>query len=221
MLLSHQRYHQGRTLFCIRKKLGQVVTQTLLTKLNRKNDDIREKIERKWLHERQEYRSGTLIAMQKITSSTYLQALHYRLVNRILPTNTFLLRAGLSESSLCTFCDSANETLGHLFSNCQKVRAFFIKIKALLGQKYSFRITVEQINRIFPDCTERNIIGLIMIITIQCIWFARLEEKEPEVRRFESLLKNHHLIEKFVCKVNDTYDQWYSKWDGLHSIEQQ
>ena len=46
-----------------------------------------------------------------------------------------------------------------------------------------------------------------MIVAIQCIWLAELEEKEPEVRRFESPLKNHYLIEKFASKVNDTYDQ--------------
>ena len=151
--------------------------------------------------------------MIKITLSTSLQSLHYRIVNRILPTNTFLLRAGLTDSNLCTFCNVALETLDHLFMNCGKVREFISKIKSMLLQKYKFHITSEQINCVFPDDNERTVIGLISIIAIQCIWFSKLGQRELEVRRFESVLRSHYSIERYIGQMNNKYEQWHLKWD--------
>ena len=201
------------------KNLSQVVSQTLLGRLNTKNDDIGEKIKHKWLRENQIYQSGTLVVMRQISHSTSLQSLHYRLVNRTLPTNIFLFRVGCSDTSQCTFCDSAEETLGHLFASCEKVRAFFSAIQSLLRQKYSFSVTIEHMNRIFPDASKRRIFGLIAVIARQCIWFAKLDKRKPEVRHFENALRRHYFIERYSSKMNNTYELWQVKWDGPHGIE--
>ena len=50
----------------------------------------------------------------------------------------------------------------------------------------------------FPDEAERKVIGLVAILAIQCIWFARLDKTAPEARRFENALKNHYATEKLV-----------------------
>ena len=201
------------------RKLSQVISQTLLAKLNAKNEDISRKIENKWVDEIGSYQSGTLGIMRQITLSTSLQSLHYRLVNRILPTNTFLERAGLSDSNLCTFCQAAPETPGHLFVKCQTVQRFSRKIQALLRHRHGIDVSHEQILRIFPENDERKIVGLIMIIAIQCIWLARLDERVPEEKHFESALKNHYRIEKHISKMNGTDDRWNVKWNGLCNME--
>ena len=139
--------------------------------------------------------------MRQISHSTSLQSLHYRLVNRILLTNIFLFRVGFSDLNQCIFCDSAEETLGHLFASCENVRAFFSAIQSLLRQKYSFSVTIEHMNCIFPDASKRRIFGLIAVIARQCIWFAKLDKRKPEVRHFENTLRSHYLIERYSSKI--------------------
>ena len=69
----------------------------------------------------------------------------------------------------------------------------------------------------FPDDAERKVIGLVAVLAIQCIWFARLDKTAPEARRFESALKNH-VIDKYLSIINGSQDKWHTEWDGLHGM---
>ena len=48
--------------------------------------------------------------------------LQYRINHRILATNNFLNKIGLSENFNCSFCERERETLEHLFWECDKIR---------------------------------------------------------------------------------------------------
>ena len=50
-------------------------------------------------------------------------AFQYRLINRIIATNTFLYKIHYVKANTCTFCSTEPETLSHLFyeSNCEKL----------------------------------------------------------------------------------------------------
>jgi hypothetical protein len=47
----------------------------------------------------------------KITSDTNLRYFQYKLINRILATNTFLTKNGIEDDNTCSFCRENNETL--------------------------------------------------------------------------------------------------------------
>ena len=130
-------------------KIGQLVNRVLINKLGQKNWDINRKIQNKWIHETQKYRRGTLTEIRQITQSTSMQALHYRIVNRIIPTNTFMFKANLSDTNLCTFCRLVPETPGHLFVKCEKVQELFMNIVTLLRVKYNFEVRLEKIKKMF------------------------------------------------------------------------
>ena len=97
-----------------------------------------------------------------------------------------------------------------------KLRTFYTGIQRLLRGKYSFNISIDKISRIFPDNDNTAIVGLLSIMAIQCIWYARLDGVKPAVGLFEGRLKNQYRIEKYIAKVNNTEDKWRERWDGLH-----
>jgi hypothetical protein len=59
-----------------------------------------------------------------VTKYTKLQDFQYKLIHRILITNAFLHKCGLKETELCTFCTDTNESIVHIFRECNYVRTF-------------------------------------------------------------------------------------------------
>ena len=60
----------------------------------------------------------------KCTTNVKLRWFQFRLIHRILGTNAFLFKIGKTDSSLCTFCSNASETLIHIFCHCNVVMKF-------------------------------------------------------------------------------------------------
>ena len=50
-----------------------------------------------------------------VTKDTKLQDFQYKLIHKILITNSFLYRCGLKETKLCTFCTETKESLVDIF----------------------------------------------------------------------------------------------------------
>lgn len=51
----------------------------------------------------------------KCAIDTKTREFQYKILNRILPLNDFLFKIGKIDSPLCTFCQSSEETMCHLF----------------------------------------------------------------------------------------------------------
>ena len=64
----------------------------------------------------------------RLLIGTYHRWFQYRLVHRILATNSFLHKIGRAESPLCSFCNREVETLVHLFYRCPNVNRFIREI---------------------------------------------------------------------------------------------
>ena len=58
------------------------------------------------------------------TKDTKLQDFQYKLIHRILITNSFLYKCGLKETEFCTFCTETKESLVHIFWECNYVWNF-------------------------------------------------------------------------------------------------
>ena len=56
------------------------------------------------------------------TRDTYLQWLQIRIAHRILATKSLLYKMKLSTDNYCTFCNSNEETIEHLFWHCCNVK---------------------------------------------------------------------------------------------------
>lgn len=57
----------------------------------------------------------------KHTKNTKLCWFQYRIIHRILGTNTFLYKIKVKDCNLCTFCKEERETIEHLLWECHKI----------------------------------------------------------------------------------------------------
>lgn len=51
-----------------------------------------------------------------------LQCLQYRIDHCIIATYQYLVKLKLTDEPLCTFCKSENESIEHLFLNCNTIQ---------------------------------------------------------------------------------------------------
>ena len=70
---------------------------------------------------------------------TYVQCFQFKILNDILFTNSRLVKIGLIQSDLCTFCNIGVETVDHLFFYCVYSRVFWDEFES-----YWFAIAKEQ-----------------------------------------------------------------------------
>ena len=62
---------------------------------------------------------------QQCTNSSRLIEFQFKLLHRRIPTNSFLQKIGLKESSNCSLCGVELETLTNLFWNCNETQCFW------------------------------------------------------------------------------------------------
>jgi len=132
--------------------LGEKIIENVLLKLNSSNKPSQaaykilitkkctrpEKSQEKWIRdcelvdvENLDWESIYLLP-RICTLSTKLSNFQFKFLHRRIATNTFLFKINFLESNLCCFCQTAQETLVHLFWSVQQ---FFISVDLIQASR--------------------------------------------------------------------------------------
>ena len=136
---------------------------------------------------------------------------------RILPSNSFPLKCNIVSSSLCDFCNMHEETILHLFWECQISRDFWNRVEMLLNNK-GFNITVnyEKISLgMFSLKNENNIVNYILILAKYFIFRSKYEKIIPNIDKFIKYLYKRQEIEKIIAFKKDKLIVHNEKWSKL------
>ena len=87
------------------------------------------------------------VRSQLCTKNTTLLWFQYKLLHRILTTNTYVSKF-TDSSPLCTFCGSNRETLLHLFVECEHIREVWFNMQEMIRNRLGCYISF----------TKRNIV---------------------------------------------------------------
>ena len=83
--------------------------------------------------------NGAIFFMIPFTSlNEYkIKYFQYRFINRILGTHYYLFRRNMNDNPLCTFCKNNNETIEHLFWECEVTSNFLLDIEqTFFGEQF-------------------------------------------------------------------------------------
>ena len=64
----------------------------------------------------------------RATLDTKSREFQYKLLNRCLVTNVFLLKVGLASNPACSFCGDMDESLEHLITSCHYSKNFWAEV---------------------------------------------------------------------------------------------
>ena len=198
-------------------KISRIAYNHFITSLHEKQGTGH--IERKWRRDIGCMHQGTTRDIRLSTRNTYLHAFHYRIINRIVSTNTFLYRIGKERSPLCTFCKGNEETLYHILWDCSIVQEFICEVAACLKNKFNFTINFDSESWFFPRLVEEGRIQiLIKTIAKLTIFKSKYKEKQPNISFFISTLKLEAQKEEACAVRHKTKEKFLRKWEGLSKL---
>ena len=135
--------------------------------------------------------------------------LNMQIVRGALATNLFLMKAKKRNSDVCSFCNTASETIEHLFWSCPTVNQFYQRSEdnlALLGCGTDFVFNVG--NRFFKELVllgdnRDNIPGEIPYLIDQLkrhVWVCRCRGTVPSWTSFLNSLKKEVKLDQVLIK---------------------
>ena len=87
--------------------------------------------------------------ISKIIYDHKLQNFQHKLLHRILPTNTVLVKIGNKDSLLCSFCKIATDSIMNYIWQCPKVQEFWQQVERWLEEIFAILIQLNIENTVF------------------------------------------------------------------------
>ena len=153
----------------------------------------------------------------QITTDTNLRWFQYRLINRILATNTFLCKIGIKQNNKCAFCKIDPETLKHIFLECDIVQVFWHELESFVKNSCPH---VRDLNITFEDVVLQihnkqradKTINFIILCAKWYIYKTKYTSFFPDIQNFRKYLSIQYEAEKFISFTNCKWNNFDKKW---------
>ena len=152
----------------------------------------------------------------KIAKSTKLKDFQFRLLSGKITTNILRAKWTPTISPLCTFCKQQNETLMHIFVNCQHTKKLWSALQKWLEYQADFRANIQPQDIILNDYKgpQKEFVNTCILVLKQLIYAKKCKQERPLL--IEGLRKLHELYidEKFIAqqKGKKMYEKHQKKW---------
>ena len=146
---------------------------------------------------------------------SYVWSFQYKILNKIMFTNTKLFKIGFIESDKCSFCKIYKEDLYHLFYDCSHARSFWDTFKIwwsdLSGK--NFRLTLTDV--IVGLFDNNSLLNYLIILGKLTIWECRRNNSLPKFRLFLHKVEAKKETEKLIALRNKKLLDFNKRWEPL------
>jgi hypothetical protein len=161
-----------------------------------------------------------------VTKDTKLQNFQYKLVHRILITNSFLYKCELKETELCTFCTETKESLVsilHYLWGCPVAKRFWTLFNIWFSSALDlevFELTPkETVLGIFSDESSlQKIVPFLFLVARNYIHCCKWTDAKPVLNIFKIKVKQKEKIEKINALVENKMYKHDNKWCCIHEL---
>lgn len=155
----------------------------------------------------------------KSTNDIRLRNVQYKYLMRIIPTNQFLTKCQIVNSSLFEFCNMEIETFSHLFWECTCVQQFWNSLIGFLNLcNMNLNIDFKTVSfGIIQSNPNRNVIvpNFIIFLGKYFIFQNKQQKQIPNIRHFKSYLLTRIKLEKEIALLNDKLAFFETKWRNI------
>ena len=149
------------------------------------------------------------------TLSTKLRNFQFKFLHRRIATNSFLFKIKLSESNLCCFCQSAQETLLHLFWECPITEAFWNSV-----QQFFVSVDLIPASQALTLCQclglqgEKSALLLnhCLLLSRFYIYSCKYKNIRPSSIEYVNQVRSNLKIEKHVSIITGAQNAFEQKW---------
>jgi hypothetical protein len=167
------------------------------------------------------------ISLKQTTNDSSLRWLQYKIMYRIIPTNRLLSIMKIVDSSLCSFCSNNEETIVHLFWECEKIQVFWTDVQVWLHQNFNHCNNVTFSKQLVILGYKNNfvsdrIFNLFLLIAKYHILCSKWNNNLPHINVYVRMLQNHFEAEKYysyLCPVKK--NKFICDWQQYKSFFEQ
>ena len=162
--------------------------------------------------------SNYLIAAFTCIRITSIQALQYKIINRIFNCNHWLTKIKILNDAKCRFCNNV-ETIEHYFYDCDKTSEFW-KILKNWWNRFGI-ITINNITEkdvILGSLLDNNfttVYNCILLIAKGSIYNTKSNNLQPDFYKFLVQLKFFLKIEEQINIKNNTLTKFETLWSDI------
>ena len=153
----------------------------------------------------------------KVSASTKLQSLQFRVLHRYIPTRKFLYNKNVIGTMLCRRCFQP-DTLQHFFFGCEDVRPLWNDILHKLKDTYSLPQEFVRVDTIlFGYLSAPAVVNLIILLCKQYVLNCKGNEI-PTLPNLEQCLRSiltYYRAEKDIAKKQNRTKKFLAKWEKI------
>ena len=153
----------------------------------------------------------------KCALDTKSREFQYKILNQILPLNTFLFKICKTESPLCAFCLFNEECMSHFFFQCTVIQSFWSSIQQLFGNHIITESDV--ILGITHQSEDALLNNHLILLSKQYTYNCKLKGVLPSGAVFLTKVKAVFEMEHRIAKERNKLSIHYKKWNKLLSQE--
>ena len=142
--------------------------------------------------------------------------LQYRIVHRILGTNSLLYIMGISESNLCTFCTRDVET-SYLFYGCDIVSNIWDSTVEYINTNCETSIALSLFDIIFGH--KNDMLNLLLCVIKSYIFRQRNNANIPTLIGIGNELSYYWKIQRNIYLSKGQIETFLKKWDTFLPLE--
>lgn len=156
----------------------------------------------------------------KVTKYPALQWFQISINHNILVTNKLLFQMKIKKDALCTFCQSSNESIVHLFWKCDKTQQFIRNVKGWLNT-YNIHYDMNEKHFLLGLQEEHilsKILNFIILYAKYYIYLARCKHQALYISVFQKKLKFMYKVHKQIAFSNQEEETFQKDWSAFQSL---
>ena len=145
----------------------------------------------------------------------------YKIVHRILPTNSLLHKMKQVDSPNCPFCPSEIHTIRHLFIECSQANSFWVEFQNWYGNHSGKKLHLSNLDvlyGLFHSSQYWLALNHLIIIGKYYLYINAIIRNKVQFGEFKSLFRDKLLLEKYIAIKSGEQDKYMKKWDFLKNI---
>ena len=156
----------------------------------------------------------------KVARETYLQSLHFQIINRYFPCALNIHKWYPEESSKCKYCD-IEDSVEHYFSECVRVRPFWNWFRNWINGIYNCNIMFSSLDIIFgiPNLNEVrmfNVMNFCILLAKDFIQKSKKQDTEIIVEKYKISLKDRLQMEKLLLTSENKESLFFENWNPIY-----
>ena len=149
--------------------------------------------------------------INELTILVKLRSFQFRLLHASTVTNIHLKHYGIKSHRYCSFCEIHDETLRHLFFDCEVTQEIWEWFKTHVLEDVTFK-------SVLLSNMGVTILNVLSLIAKHYIYVSKCENKRPRIQGFKEYVKYYIKLEKEVAKMKDKQKVHEEKWKYINEF---